>query len=171
MTRMPFLAVAIAAAALAGFHTITAAPPSDMAQGASKPPAEAAAPKPENDGPLDTRKPEVARPADTAVDDASDGRKAIGAVKCQIKIEGSPSQRSIIAMATASQTPRSGTFTLDIQKAGVNTAHSSQHGDFVLGSGETKRLAKVRISVGTSEILSGRLLLNTKDGDTVCEIK
>jgi hypothetical protein len=161
--------MSIASALSAIILMITAAPPPDMAQGASKPAAEAAAPKPENDGSLDTRKPEVARPADAAVDEASDGKKAIGAVKCQIEIEGSPSQRSIIAMATASQTPRSGTFTLDIQKAGVSMAHSSQRGDFVLDSGETKRLAKVRMSVSANETLSGRLLLNTKDGDTVCE--
>jgi hypothetical protein len=64
-----------------------------------------------------------------------------------------------------------GTFTLDVQKSGVNGVHLRQHRDFVLGSGETKRLAKIRMSVGANGNLMGRLLLNTKDGDTACEMK
>jgi hypothetical protein len=74
-------------------------------------------------------------------------------------------------MVTASKAPQSGIFTLEIQKTGPNTSRSRQHGDFAVAVGETKRLAKVRMSVGASESFSGRLLLNTKDGETVCEIK
>src|SRR5258708_9915174 len=40
-----------------------------------------------------------------------------------------------------------------------------------LSSGETKRLAKIRMSVGANDTLSGRLLLDTKDGEIACETK
>jgi hypothetical protein len=92
-------------------------------------------------------------------------------VKCQIEIERGPSYRSIVASATAAQTPQSGTYTLEIEKAGPNTARSRQHGDFALATGETKHLAKVRVSLAANETLSGRLLVNAKDGETVCELK
>ena len=50
---------------------------------------------------------------------APDENTVIGGVKCQIEIKGS-TQRSIVASATASQAPQSGTFTLEIQKVGAN---------------------------------------------------
>jgi hypothetical protein len=153
--------MSIASALSAIIIMITGAPAPDMVQDASKPVVEAA-PK---------TNPELARPADAPVDAQPDEKKSSGAMKCQVEIERGPSNRTIIAMAIAAQAPQSGTYELEIQKTGANTARSRQHGDFVLGSGETKRLAKVRMSVAANEALSGRLLLNTKDGETICDIK
>jgi len=149
---------------------LTGAPPGDVAQAPLSPAVEAA-PAPENRSSLEAKsKPDSVRRADTA-GDVPDEKKPISALKCQVEINGGATQRSIVAMATASKAPQSGTFTLEIQKTGPNTSRSRQHGDFALAVGETKRLAKVRMSVGASESFSGRLLLNTKDGETVCEIK
>jgi hypothetical protein len=143
---------------------IGAAPPADLPE---------TAPKPGIAGPVETRpKPEIERPPEASpVEVKPEVKTTSGLVKCQIDIERGPSYRSIVAIGRAEQAPQSGTFTLEIEKAGRNTTRSRQHGDFALATGETKRLAKVRVSVGANETISGRLLLNAKDSETVCEIK
>lgn len=144
--------------------------------GSPSPDVTEAAPMPEIAGSVEaTPKQEIARPPENAPSEAQPEAKTAGGpvnpVKCQIQVEGGSSQRNIVALATAVQAPQSGTFTLEIEKKGPNTARSRQHGDFVLATGETKRLAKVRMSVGANETVAGHLLLNGKGGETVCEIK
>jgi hypothetical protein len=122
--------------------------------------------------------PETAPPAETAgygrtapAGGRPETNTGSGLVKCQIEVDGGPAYRSIVATATAADAPQAGTYTLDIEKTGPNTSRSSQHGDFRLASFETKRLATVRIRVGVSESLAGRLLLHSRGEDTVCEFR
>ena len=86
------------------------------------------------------------------------------AVACKVQVDG----RRIVAFATASRQPRSGAYTLEIEKSGLNTARSRQRGTFDLAAGETKPLATVAMSVGSGEHLKGHLSVSWDGGETTC---
>jgi hypothetical protein len=90
-------------------------------------------------------------------------------VACHVELEGNPRNRTIIALATA-KVPHAGTFALELEKKGANTARTRQQGHFNLTVGETKRLATVRMGVGSGEVLNGRLLLKWEGSETICAI-
>jgi hypothetical protein len=149
---------------------LTGAPPADATHDASKPVAEAS-PSGDVDRTPSATDPGAVKRTDSPSDKAIDGKQFSEALKCKLEIDQGSSQRNIVAVATALEGGWSGTFTLDVQKSGANTIHSRQSGDFALGSGETKQVARIRMSARANEPLSGRLVLNTKAGETTCETK
>jgi hypothetical protein len=86
------------------------------------------------------------------------------AVACKVQANG----RKIVAFATASNQPRSGAYTLEIEKSSPNTAKSRQRGTFDLAAGETKPLATVAMSIGSGEHLKGHLSVTWNGGETTC---
>jgi hypothetical protein len=92
------------------------------------------------------------------------------AVVCEVKFEGPSNRPTIVALATSAE-PRLGTYALEIEKTGANTARTRQRGEFDLAAGETKRLAVARMGVGAGERLTGQLSLKWDGGESACPIK
>ena len=101
-------------------------------------------------------------PSQIATDKPAD--VATEPVACKVKVNG----RKIVALVTATNQARSGAYTLEIEKTGLNTAKSRQRGTFDLAAGETKPLATVAMSVGSGEHLKGNLSVTWDGGETSC---